>query len=73
MKKIFSVIASIAFVATLSGCNEKKEVVSNSDQSFENVKKAGVLVLGHMGDFPPMVFADKDSNIIGFDIDLASA
>ena len=72
MKKLFSLIASMAFVAALSGCNEKKENVAGSDQSFENVKKAGVLVLGHIGDFPPMDFTDKDSNVVGFDVDLAS-
>jgi len=70
MKKFFTVISAIACVVALSGCNEKKQT-PNPDQSYNRVKAAGVLVMGHMGDFPPMVFTDKDSNIVGFDVDLA--
>ena len=74
MNKFFASVASVAAIAitvVISGCSEKKDVPLNQDQSFENVKKAGVLVMGHMGDFPPMVFTDKDSNVVGFDVDLA--
>jgi polar amino acid transport system substrate-binding protein len=28
--------------------------------------------MGHMGDFPPMVFTDKDGDVVGFDVDLAT-
>jgi len=70
MKKFFTVISAIACAVALSGCNEKKQSL-NPDQSYNRVKAAGVLVMGHMGDFPPMVFTDKDSNIVGFDVDLA--
>ena len=65
-------VAAIAFSVVFSACSEKKDSTLNQDQSFENVKNAGVLVMGHMGDFPPMVFMDKDSNFIGFDVDLAN-
>lgn len=74
MNKFFASVASVAAIAitvVISGCSEKKDIPLNQDQSFENVKRAGVLVMGHMGDFPPMVFTDKDSNIVGFDVDLA--
>jgi len=71
MKKIYLPIAVCAVAAMLWGCGEKKEVAPNPDQSFEKVKAAGVLVLGHMGVFPPMIQYDKDSNVVGFDIDLA--
>ena len=70
MKKFFTVVSAIACVVALSGCNEKK-ISLNSDLSYNRVKAAGTLVMGHMGDFPPMVFTDKDSNIVGFDVDLA--
>jgi len=70
MKKFFTVISAIACAVALSGCNEKKQS-PNPDQSYNRVKAAGVLVMGHMGDFPPMVFTDKDSNVVGFDVDLA--
>ena len=65
-------VAAIAFSVVFSACSEKKDSTLNQDQSFENVKKNGVLVMGHMGDFLPMVFMDKDSNFIGFDVDLAN-
>ena len=70
MNKFFTVVSALACVIALSGCNEKKQSL-NSDQSFKRVKASGVLVMGHMGDFPPMVFTDKDSNVVGFDVDLA--
>ena len=60
MKKAFFVISAFAFILALSGCNEKKQSL-NPDQSYNRVKAAGVLVMGHMGDFPPMVFTDKDN------------
>jgi polar amino acid transport system substrate-binding protein len=71
MKKVLAPIAVFA-IALLLGCGEKKDVSFNSDMSYEKVKTAGVLVLGHMGAFPPMGFFDKDSNVIGFDIDVAN-
>ncbi len=70
MNKFFTVISAIACVIALSGCNEKKQPL-HSDYSFDRVKASGVLVMGHMGDFPPMVFTDKDSNVVGFDVDIA--
>lgn len=71
MKKFYLPIAAFAIAAMLWGCGEKKDVAPNPDQSFEKVKAVGVLVLGHMGMFPPMIQYDKDSNVVGFDIDLA--
>ena len=67
----FAAIASFAITVVISGCSEKKESALHQDQSFENVKKSGVLVMGHIGDFPPMVFTDNDGKTIGFDVDLA--
>lgn len=70
MNKFFTVVSAIACVIALAGCNEKK-LSPNSDLSFNRVMASGVLIMGHMGDFPPMVFTDKDSNVVGFDVDLA--
>ena len=75
MNKFFAsavAVTAIAITVVISGCNEKKEVVPNPDQSFEKVKSAGELVLGHMVAFPPMVFTNKEGNVVGFDVDLAS-
>ena len=73
MKKIFAMFAAVAFAAVLSACNEQKsETKANADESFNKVKAAGVFVLGLDDSFPPMGFRDKDNNIVGFDIDLAT-
>ena len=70
MKKVLVAVSMIVLAATLSGCKEKVES-SSVDPSFEKVKSSGVLVIGAAAVFPPMVFVDKDSNVVGFDIDLA--
>ena len=70
MNKFFSVIVSAALAVALTGCT-KKEETPKGDSSFEKVKSAGELVLGHVDVFPPMAFVDNDSNVVGFDIDVA--
>ncbi len=71
---LFSRIAIIACAAAvLFGCNDQKsETKAAADESFNKVKAAGVFVLGLDDSFPPMGFRDKDNNIVGFDIDLAT-
>ncbi len=73
MKKILAMFAAFACAAFLSACNEQKsESKTVTDESFNKVKAAGVFVLGLDDSFPPMGFRDKDNNIVGFDIDLAT-
>ncbi len=73
MKKIFAILAAVACAAVFSACNEQKaEAKVAADESFNKVKAAGVFVLGLDDSFPPMGFRDKDNNIVGFDIDLAT-
>ena len=73
MKKIFAILATVACAAFLSACNDQKsETKAAADESFNKVKAAGVFVLGLDDSFPPMGFRDKDNNIVGFDIDLAT-
>lgn len=71
MKKFFAILTMIACAAVLSACNDQK-AESKADESFNKVKAAGVFVLGLDDSFPPMGFRDKDNNIVGFDIDLAT-
>lgn len=71
MKKVLVAVSMIALAATLSGCKEKVES-SNVDPSFEKVKSSGVLVVGHVPIFPPMVFVDKNNERVGFDVDLVT-
>ena len=72
MKKIFAMFAAVACAAVLSACNDQKAEQSTADESLNKVKAAGEFVLGLDDSFPPMGFRDKDNNIVGFDIDLAT-
>lgn len=87
MKKLlifFIVVITIA--SSIIGCGTKKEEnsavvnenkeenqkVANQDNSLEEVKQKGKLVLGLDASFPPMGFKNDNQEIIGFDIDLAN-
>ena len=74
MKKFFASMAAVVFAVALSACNEKKAEndAPVADESLNKVKAAGEFVLGLDDSFPPMGFRDKDNNIVGFDIDLAT-
>ena len=73
MKKILAMFAAVACAAVLSACNDQKaESKTQADESLNKVKAAGEFVLGLDDSFPPMGFRDKDNNIVGFDIDLAT-
>lgn len=69
MKKLTIVFFSALFFLACSAGDSKK---SAQDDSLEKVKAAGELVLGLDDSFPPMGFRDKDNQIVGFDIDLAT-
>ncbi|WP_407446995.1 amino acid ABC transporter substrate-binding protein [Fibrobacter sp.] len=73
MKKFLAMFAAVACAAVLSACNDQKaESKTQADESLNKVKAAGEFVLGLDDSFPPMGFRDKDNNIVGFDIDLAT-
>lgn len=72
MKKFFAMLAAFACAAVFSACNDQKAEQSTADESLNKVKAAGEFVLGLDDSFPPMGFRDKDNNIVGFDIDLAT-
>ena len=72
MKKIFAMLAAFACAAVFSACNDQKADQPTADESLNKVKAAGEFVLGLDDSFPPMGFRDKDNNIVGFDIDLAT-
>lgn len=52
---------------------ESYEKAETTDDSLQQVKDKGVLVLGLDDSFPPMGYRDDDQNIVGFDIDVAAA
>ncbi|MDE5899413.1 MAG: amino acid ABC transporter substrate-binding protein [Treponemataceae bacterium] len=69
MKRIGLVLAlAVALSLGFAGC---KKAQANNGNSLEALKSRGVFVLGLDDSFPPMGFRDDDSNIVGYDIDLA--
>ncbi len=69
MKKIISVLLVLLMISTAVFAGGKKDT---ADNSLENVKKAGVFILGLDDSFPPYGYRDEDNNIVGYDIDLAA-
>ncbi len=69
MKKLSILLFALIFAVACSSDDKSKK---EGDQSLEKVKSAGELVLGLDDSFPPMGFRNKDNEIVGFDIDLAS-
>lgn len=55
-------------VTTVPASYEKAEA---ADDSLQNIKDKGQLVLGLDDSFPPMGYRDDDQNIVGFDVDVA--
>lgn len=69
MKKLSILLFAMIFAVACSSDDKSKK---DGDQSLEKVKSAGEFVLGLDDSFPPMGFRNKDNEIVGFDIDLAS-
>ena len=67
--KAIKIITAVLLAATmtLTSCAKK----STADNSLEDIKKAGTLVMGLDDSFPPMGFRDKNNEIVGYDVDLA--
>lgn len=72
MKRTVMSILCVVLVMSLlfTGCSNKasKEV---EDQSLEEIKEKGTLILGLDDSFPPMGYRNEKGEIVGFDIDLA--
>ena len=83
MKKVIQIliILAVALMATACGTQPKLPEQSKSEQSkkgtegntFENIKKQGVLKIAVDDTFPPMEYRDDQNKLVGFDIDLANA
>ena len=65
MKKLFAVL----LVLMLAVCGF---AAAEGDTSVENIVEKGTFILGLDDSFPPMGFRDDDSNLVGFDVDLAT-
>ena len=79
-KRLMAVTAAAALsVSLLAGCGGEKAAPEGSasspeaDQSLQYIQDNGKLILGLDDSLPPMGFRDDNNEIVGFDIDLATA
>ncbi|MCI9273441.1 MAG: amino acid ABC transporter substrate-binding protein [Clostridiales bacterium] len=74
MKKWMSLLlALVTMVTVLAGCNANSKPSSGEDKSWQEVEKAGELVLGMDTAFPPMGYKDEQTGeLVGFDLDVAT-
>lgn len=76
MRKVLSilVVAILSFSIILTGCGKKADEIAKTpanDNSLQEIKDKGKLIIGLDDGFPPMGFRDEKGDIVGFDIDLA--
>lgn len=73
MKKIITLMLSLVLVTLVfAGCGKSTSASSSTDNSLDNVKKAGQIVIGLDNTYPPMEFTENGKTV-GFDIDIADA
>lgn len=74
MKKMIRIVAVAALFLSVSAAvfASASKDKAKPDTSLENVKNAGVFVLGLDDSFPPLGFRDEENHIVGYDIDLAT-
>lgn len=70
MKKI-GALALVLLMAASVFAGGSKENTGKADNSLDALKSRGVFVLGLDDSFPPLGFRDENSEIVGYDIDLA--
>jgi polar amino acid transport system substrate-binding protein len=70
-KRLFSLLMVSLMVLSLAACKNTES--GDEDNSLKYIKDNGKLILGLDDSFPPMGFRDDADNIVGFDIDLATA
>jgi cystine transport system substrate-binding protein len=69
-KKITLLFVLVLLLSLFTGCAKKEE--EPADQ-LDAIKKAGKLVVGIEGTYPPFNFVDDDGNYAGYDVEVARA
>ncbi|MCC2865716.1 amino acid ABC transporter substrate-binding protein [Ihubacter massiliensis] len=76
MKKKLLLLAAVLVLVVgslaLTGCGGSDKETAD-DSSWEYVQEKGELIVGLDDTFAPMGFRDESNNLVGFDIDLATA
>lgn len=78
MKTLIKTVAFLLVVFLLSGCvatntSNPAGTEADADNSWQYIKDKGEFIVGLDDTFAPMGFRDPSGNLIGFDIDLATA
>ncbi|MDH6363729.1 polar amino acid transport system substrate-binding protein [Enterococcus sp. PF1-24] len=73
MKKIMMSLLCVAGIGILGACGGNKEAADTADNSWKTVEENGKVVVGLDDTFVPMGFRDEAGEIVGFDVDLATA
>ncbi len=71
MNKFFNFF-SIVLILLFISLNSHAAQVSPDAPVLSRIAKSGQLVLGTSGNQPPMTMLDKNGNVVGFDVDLAT-
>lgn len=80
--KIISILVTILMIIGLAGCSSKSTASADgkngaksaTETKLDKIKKAGKIVLGTSGDYPPYEFhkeVNGKDTIVGFDIEIA--
>ena len=73
MKKFFALMLAVVMTLSLAACGEKPQEEA-AKTKIDQIKEAGVLVMGTSADYPPAEFhmeIDGEDTIVGYDIEIA--
>jgi polar amino acid transport system substrate-binding protein len=73
MKYLKVVLVSILAIVLFTGCNQTQQGSSSTSASpvLDRIQKRGELIVGTMGEMPPLNMTAKDGEIFGLEPDLA--
>jgi len=70
-----STAVAIAFAFILTGCtstnNDENESAAGKEDTVQQIKDRGTLVVGVRQDQPPFSFENKNGELVGFEVDIA--